>query len=450
MEKDIVFYHKLLQKSIRAVEKDETNTAALEDVREAFGKVFEMMKMIMISKKDRYYGCFLMNFELVIDYSGIHEAGVNIDAYPFQMTVNPLLLGLNSLPEMMYKLCHEIEHIVLNHPTEMLRANPANDPAVRTKLNIAMDASINDRLSMEIKRKDLRVLAEPPDIVTSGFLVNYYKLHFKEMQAYDYYYEHMPDDAVSPKGLIIIIKDGFRDQIITAKKRKGMVSAHFWTETDSPEDVESLIRKFISDVYNGMPGSLRANLPDHQKEALDRLLAPPAVSWKYILKRYIGTIPYGHKKTRTRLSRRQPERYDISGRTSSRLIKLIIAIDTSGSMSKEMLESVFTEIFGIIGTRMCEATIIECDAKIQRIYKAHSFKDVSLEVSGRGGTSYIPVIEYINANRRFRDAVLVYFTDGMGDISIPRPLTYKTLWVLHDNSCELSVRNPYGEVLVMN
>ena len=69
-----------------------------------------------------------------------------------------------------------------------------------------------------------------------------------------------------------------------------------------------------------MPDSPRSNLPDHQKEALERLLAPPVISWKYILKRYIGTIPYGHRKTRTRLSRRQPERYDVSGRISNRLI----------------------------------------------------------------------------------------------------------------------------------
>ena len=452
MEKDIVYYHKLLQESVHAVEQDETDTTALDAVRESFLKVFEMIKMIMISKKDRYYGCFLMNFELIIDYSNIHEAGVSMDVYPFQMMVNPLLFGLNSLPEMVYKICHEIEHIVLNHPAEMLRSNPSKDPAKRMKLNVAMDASINDRLNMEISKNDFRVLSEPPNIVTSKFLREYFRLHFKELQAYDYYYEHMPDKdgEAGADGLIIIVKEGFGNQLMTAKKREGIVPIHFWTEIDNPEDIESLIRKFVSDVYDGMPDSLRSNLPDYQKEALERLLAPPVISWKYILKRYIGTIPYGHRKTRTRLSRRQPERYDVSGRISNRLIKLIIAIDTSGSMSKELLESIFIEVFGIIGTKMCETTIIECDAEIQRVYKAHSIKDVSLEVSGRGGTSYIPVIEYINANRQFRDAVLVYFTDGMGDKSIPRPLTYKTLWVLHDDNCELSVRNPYGEVLVMD
>ena len=169
-----------------------------------------------------------------------------------------------------------------------------------------------------------------------------------------------------------------------------------------------------------------------------------------MLKRYIGTIPHGHKKTRTRLNRRQPERYDISGSINDRIIKLIIAIDTSGSMSKETLERIMIEIFDIVGTRMCKITVIECDARIQRIYTVQSEKDISYEIEGRGGTSFIPVIEYINSNRQYRDAILVYFTDGMGDHSIPRPLTLKTMWVLHDDNCKLSVSNPYGEILVLD
>ena len=56
---------------------------------------------------------------------------------------------------------------------------------------------------------------------------------------------------------------------------------------------------------------------------------------------------------------------------------------------------------------MCQATIIECDAEIQRVYTARSIKDISLEVQGRGGTSYIPVIEYINANRQLQDLLLI-------------------------------------------
>lgn len=108
------------------------------------------------------------------------------------------------------------------------------------------------------------------------------------------------------------------------------------------------------------------------------------------------------------------------------------------------------EIFAIIGTRMCEVTVLECDAEIQRIYRAHSVKDILYDIRGRGGTSFIPVIEYINRNRQYRDAILIYFTDGMGDRSVPRPLTRKMMWILHNENCRLSVSEPYGEILVLD
>ena len=452
MENDIVYYHKELQKNIRAVERDETDQDALHAVKENFLKLFDMIKMIMISKQDRYYGLFLMNFDLRIDFTAYHAAGVNIDAFPFRMMVNPLLLGLDSLPEMIYTICHEIEHIVLNHPADGARYNPQKDPLVHHKLNIAMDVSINDRLSKDSKENKASVISEPDDVYTSAYLREEHKLHLKELQAFDYYFERIPDpetiDGKNPK--IIIVGNGNNREIITEPKRKNMICLPHWTDSNDPDEISSIIRKFVSDVCEGMSETMRGALPDHQSEALEKLLSPPTISWRQLLKRYVGSIPHGHKKTRTRLSRRQPERYDISGSINDRLIKIVVAIDTSASMSYDDLERVMVEIFDIVGTRLCELTIIECDTEVQHVYKATSVKDLAYEVHGCGGTSFTPVIEHVNANRYFRDAILIYFTDGMGEASIPRPLTLRTMWVLQDDKCRLSVRNPYGEVLVMD
>ena len=59
------------------------------------------------------------------------------------------------------------------------------------------------------------------------------------------------------------------------------------------------------------------------------------------------------------------------------------------------------------------------------------------------------VIEYVNAHKEFRHALLIYFTDGWGERQIPRPLTYRTLWVLTSGEY-LSVREPYGAVISMD
>ena len=47
---------------------------------------------------------------------------------------------------------------------------------------------------------------------------------------------------------------------------------------------------------------------------------------------------------------------------------------------------------------------------------------------------------------KYRDALLVYFTDGYGDYEIPKPKTYRNLWVVLHDVKNLSLKNPYGDV----
>lgn len=64
----------------------------------------------------------------------------------------------------------------------------------------------------------------------------------------------------------------------------------------------------------------------------------------------------------------------------------------------------------------------------------------------KAGTSFTPVIEYINKEGKYKDALMIYFTDGFGESQIPKPRTYRNLWVVLKDEKNLSVENPYGEV----
>ena len=150
-----------------------------------------------------------------------------------------------------------------------------------------------------------------------------------------------------------------------------------------------------------------------------------------------------------RLNRRQPERFDLSGRVDDKVLKIAVAIDTSGSVDDRMIARIFDEIFAILAKRKHEITVIECDAEIQRVYKALKRDDVQLQVAGRGGTCFSPVIDYVNKDKYFRDSLLIYFTDGYGEREIPKPMTYRNIWVVFDNARHLSVKEPYGIVLTL-
>ena len=161
----------------------------------------------------------------------------------------------------------------------------------------------------------------------------------------------------------------------------------------------------------------------------------------------MGTIAVGKRKTRTRLNRRQPERFDLPGRQDDKILKIVAAIDTSGSVSDRDVAYILNEIIAIIAGRKHSLTVIECDSKIQRVYQVKTQADIKKNVAGRGGTAFTPVVEYINNDRYFRDALLIYFTDGYGEREIPRPKTYRNLWVILGNTKNLSVAEPYGSVV---
>jgi predicted metal-dependent peptidase len=132
-----------------------------------------------------------------------------------------------------------------------------------------------------------------------------------------------------------------------------------------------------------------------------------------------------------------------------KVLKIVVAIDTSLSMTDEIISKIFTEIFSIVSGKKHDITVIECDAEIQKIYKVKRKQDIPKSVSGRGGTAFTPVIKYVNEHKYYKDALLIYFTDGDGESEIPKPLVYRTLWVITDKAGQLSVNNSYGRVVSM-
>jgi predicted metal-dependent peptidase len=193
----------------------------------------------------------------------------------------------------------------------------------------------------------------------------------------------------------------------------------------------------------------RGLMPGHFLSQVEAVNKPAELSWQAILKKYIGTISANKRKTRMRLNRRQPERFDLSGRVDDKVLKIAVAIDTSGSVDDHMIGKIFNEIFAILAKRKHEITVIECDAVVQRVYKARSRSDIKQKVAGRGGTRFTPVIEYVNDDKYFRDALLIYFTDGYGESKIPKPMTYRNIWVVFGDSRHLSLNESYGVALTL-
>lgn len=105
--------------------------------------------------------------------------------------------------------------------------------------------------------------------------------------------------------------------------------------------------------------------------------------------------------------------------------RLLVAIDTSGSISDRDLSDFFAEIYGI-WRGGAEVLVAECDCELQRVWIFDG--ELPRAVCGRGGTSFEPVFRWLDADDRRFDG-LVYLTDGYGPPVQTAPRC-AVLWVL--------------------
>lgn len=460
--------HAKLQRDIRKVElSGDTTVDELASIEATLKELVNLIKLFLISERDTYYGYFFMSMRLRADFRCNSIAGIKLNEYPPVLVSNPLLLGKFSLKEITYIICHEIDHVLFNHPAEMARLGPEDGEDAHRLFNLAADAAVNDGLNSEVAGGAF-YMRMPKDVITSQTLRTTFDLpDLLSNESYLYYFDRIHNKSVSPdspdcKSMMLSGKAAESGGISesdgsqTSQEEDGIVTAgsalpvedHDWG-IDDPEEAACAAREAVNAAVTLMDSESRGNMPAAFLEQVTRINQPPRISWQSLFKKYVGSINSGTRKTRSRLNRRQPLRYDLSGSVADTILKIVVAIDTSGSISSDDLTAIFNEIFAILSHRRYEITVIECDCQIQRVYQVCKPADVRPDVGGRGGTMFSPVIEYINERRYFRDALLIYFTDGYGERRIPRPLTYRNLWVVIGGSENLSLREPYGTVVAL-
>ncbi|MEM7039582.1 MAG: VWA-like domain-containing protein [Bacteroidota bacterium] len=175
-----------------------------------------------------------------------------------------------------------------------------------------------------------------------------------------------------------------------------------------------------SNTWGSLPSALRSYLDEFEQSL------KPSVSWKRLLRMFAESSSRTYlKNTMKRRSRRYGTTPGIKVRRRQRLV---VAVDTSGSIGKEDLQEFFNEIYHI-WKRGAEIMIVECDATVTATYLYKG--KVPEGVHGGGGTDFNPPIDW--ANQNFHPDALIYFTDGYAPPPTVRP-RYPLLWLLCSSS----------------
>ena len=122
-------------------------------------------------------------------------------------------------------------------------------------------------------------------------------------------------------------------------------------------------------------------------------------------------------------------------REVKRIREFVIAIDTSGSTSGELVQTFVQKTYHVLKSTesffsKINLHIIQCDADIQedvKITNQEEFEEYikTMTIKGLGGTDFRPVFAYVDELRRGKEFQnlkgLIYFTDGYGAFPEKKP-----------------------------
>jgi predicted metal-dependent peptidase len=190
---------------------------------------------------------------------------------------------------------------------------------------------------------------------------------------------------------------------------------------------------------------MQGNLPGKLEEFLNNLLQPK-LDWREHLRRFMTDYD-NSDYTWSRANRRHiAQGLYLPTAWNEGLGEVVVAIDTSASLSQDELTQFQGELNGILED--CppkKLHLIQCDTRVNKVDE-YDKTDLPLMINvyGRGGTAFEPVFKEVE-ERGIQPECLVYLTDLYGDSDFDAP-PYPTMWVTTEDGAP---EPNFGEKLLL-
>jgi predicted metal-dependent peptidase len=361
--------------------------------------------------KEPYYGFFLIMLNKMwrkdLPTAGVSKNGIN-----YQLAINEEFWTSLSEKHQMGLLKHELLHIAFGHLVSF--------GSFRNKklANVAMDMEINQYI-------------DPEYLPDGGIDINNYEGLDLDIKAGCRYYYDKLQQLKDEKDKNGTCGNDEMDKLLDNIDNGDVPDHSTWEEFDDLSEAEKkLIEKQLQKVLSDAKEQTikkRGNIPGEiEGVIIIEEIVRPKFDWRSYVRRFSGTSTKVFTK---KIRRKENRRYDENPGLKIKMKQhMLLAIDTSGSVSDTELTEFMNEIHHIYKAGV-DITIVQCDTSINSIeeYKGKN----ELNVKGRGGTEFDPVLDYYNANQK-KYTSLVYFTDGECYTSV-KPKG-RILWVLSERS----------------
>jgi predicted metal-dependent peptidase len=186
------------------------------------------------------------------------------------------------------------------------------------------------------------------------------------------------------------------------------------------------------------------------------------INWKSLLNRFVGDI-----LSKKDLSWRMPNRRYSAGdpnairirahKTGKQLSKIIVCMDTSGSMERKLIQGIIDEINAILKTKKVKEIVVlffDDGIKTPQVISGNQ-KAFCPEVIGGGGTNFQVPLDYIKSKYKDQVSLCLFFTDGYENIPKKPVYADKFIWIVYDNptwpsSNHVGSNPPFGKKILVN
>jgi predicted metal-dependent peptidase len=398
---------------------------------------------IKLQREKPFFSYLIMNLNYV-EEKEVETMGV--DGYG-NCYFNPAFVNTLTPEEIKAVLCHEVLHCAFEHFDR-------KKDRLQTIFNISGDIVINDIITEQGMTLPKNTLT-PVNHQITAFGIKIQNTNNKTA-------EEVYDDLwrVLSKDYNRVMK-AIEDFVNSHKDSKKGFDKHIYKDgkgkdgkkkgegagnvIDIPKDWKNILIDACTFARQ------RGNLPAGMERIVGKLLET-YIDWRGLLYRYITSqIPVDY--TWARPSKKSYSLGYYLPAVERELIEIKCAVDTSGSIGQDELAEFISEISGIVKSfKNVNLTVIDCDAEVNGVHElkhasvGEIIEKVGKKLKGGGGTSHVPVFDWINKNAP-NTKFVICFTDGCTLFPPKSEVKQPVLWVLGGSWRTDKDKIPYGEVI---
>lgn len=349
-----------------------------------------------------FYGHLILNMRITKDNT-CPSAGVYITD-KVNLVYNEDFIENLSLNHACKLLKHECEHIFREHISRAKQIG-AVSKELHKRFNIATDATINRNDLKDFTAAVGGVSVAKLNEMLQGYIDTFNQKPenksnqktfsaMTEGQLAEYYYNRINEFAEQNAETLPESGDGMGDTVDDHSQ---------WEKSEGNAEVQKeVVKGAVNNAVKqaGGIGSVSGDIA-----SIVAKLNESQVNWKQQLRQAVIKT---QKSLKIATRKRRNRRYGIlqPGAKRKPVVKVVVPVDTSGSMMGEPLRHAWAELAAIHSASDVEVWVIEADCDVKNVYEFDPKK--TPEFRGAGGTSYSPALEKA---KEMKADLIVYIGD---------------------------------------